>query len=272
MAKIQTVYRNKPGETMNEDELLVKDNLFAVFDGATSIIPFRNKEGKTGGRIGAEIVKEVFSQNNKSLRELAIEANYQLKEKMEHEKIDLKQKEGLWMVGAVVVRLLDREAEFFQISDCFILAIFKNGSFQQFPRVIINRDLETLRLWERLAAQKIKNIRAEIREQNTKVRREANVTYGFLTGEKAAERFFEFGKIPLKNVKSLVLFTDGLLIPKKIVDEPENWPLFIELYRKSGLEGIANYVRRMEETDPYCWQYPRLKQYDDIAAIGIDFY
>lgn len=123
-----------------------------------------------------------------------------------------------------------------------------------------------------LAAQKVKNIRAELIEQIIKVRREANVTYGFLTGEKEAERFFELGKIPLANVRSLVLFTDGLLIPKRDVEKPEKWPLFVKLYQSGGLEGLADYIRELEKTDPYCWKYPRLKQHDDMAAIGIDFF
>ena len=34
---------------------------------------------------------------------------------------------------------------------------------------------------------------------------------------------------------------------------------------------IKDFVRSLEKDDPKCWEYPRYKQYDDIAAISISF-
>ena len=69
--KIQKIYSQGSGKT-NEDVLLIKKNLFAVFDGATSLVGYADKIGKTGGRIAAEIAKDIFSKNSGSLKNLAI--------------------------------------------------------------------------------------------------------------------------------------------------------------------------------------------------------
>ena len=56
---IPKIYDKGSGK-INEDELLIKDNLFAIFDGASSLIPYENEKGETGGKIAAEIAKKSF--------------------------------------------------------------------------------------------------------------------------------------------------------------------------------------------------------------------
>ncbi len=43
---VQKIY-DKGSRKINEDEMLIKDNLFAVFDGATSLVPYTNLKYKT---------------------------------------------------------------------------------------------------------------------------------------------------------------------------------------------------------------------------------
>lgn len=266
---IQKIYSKGSGE-LNEDELLVRDDIFAVFDGATGLVEFINQGGKTGGKLATEIAKEVFSENRRSLKELAILANNRILAEMERIGIDTEQKEALWAISAAVVRLLLEEIEFFQIGDSLILAIYQDGSYKLLTEYL-NQDLETMILWKKLADQEEKNIRPKLQDQIVKVRRETNITYGALNGEREAIKFFKFGKIGLNNIKSLILFTDGLIIPKEDPEHPDDWLLLVKTYRKSGLQGLLKYVRSLEKEDPYCWRYPRFKQYDDVAAIGINF-
>ena len=266
---IQKIY-DKGSGNQNEDELLIKDNLFGVFDGATSIAKFTNDEGKTWAKIAAEICKDVFSNNNKSLEQLTIEANQAIWDEMNKYKIDITKKEELRGSAIATIKLLGDEAEFLTIGDCLILAIFKDGTHKLLAP-LDDHDWESMKMRKKFADKKIKDIRSELKDQFLKVRRESNIKYGVLNWETDAIKFLEIWKINLENVKSLILFTDGLFIPKKNPDDEENWDLFVQLYQKSGLDGILHHVRSLEESDPNCWEYPRFKQYDDVAAIGIDF-
>ena len=264
---IQKIYDKGSGKL---DDILIKDNLFVVFDGASSLVRFVNKKGETGGKLAAKIAKEIFSKNNKSLKQLAIEANNNILEAMKKEGIDMNQKEALWSTSLAAVRLKNNEVEFFSIGDCLILALFKNGSHKLLVPYL-DHDLETMIKWKKLANRKVRNIWRVLKQQIDKVRKEANIKYGCLNGQKEALKFFRYGKVTLKNIESIILFTDGLFIPKENPKEREKWELFVKLYQDHGLVGVLKYVRSLEKLDPNCWKFPRFKQHDDIAAIGIDF-
>jgi len=266
---IQKVY-SKGSRRLNEDALLIKGNIFGVFDGSSSLVKFVDKKGRTGGKIASTITKKVFSQDNKSLQELAVEANLEIKRQMEREKIDVSKKENLWGTKVAVVRIKNKEAECFQIGDSLIFIIRKDG-FNKLLFGYKNHELETLKKWKKISEKKVKNIWNVLENQLIKTRRKVNVSYGCLDGEKEAAKFFNYQKVKLKNIKSIILFTDGLFLLKKDPSESDNWDAFTKIYNKSGLKGILKKIRDLENKDPYCWDYPRLKKHDDIAAIGIDF-
>lgn len=268
--KVQELYDKGSGK-INEDELLIKDNLFAVFDGMSSLVPYHNKEGETGGKLASRTAKEIFAKNNKSLKELAIEANRKILDDMKKEDINTNKKESLWSTFVAVIRLEDEIAQFFQIGDCLIIKINKNGEYK-LVTPYYNHDVNTLLLWKQLAKQGITNLWDSVKYHTDKVRREMNINYGTMNGEPEAINFFNIGEVPLKNIKSLILFTDGLFIPKEHPEKPEDWDLFVKLYQESGLKGLLEYVRAIEKADPNCIKYPRFKQHDDVAAIGISFF
>jgi serine/threonine protein phosphatase PrpC len=254
----------------NEDDFLIKENLFAVFDGASSLVKFRNEKGETGAKIAAKIAKNVFSKNGKTLRQLALETNDVIYREMKRYNINTIMKEERWSTSLAAVRIEKGKVEYLTIGDCLILFIYNNGSH----RLLVpyhDHDLETMKKWKTLADKKVQSIQDELKEQTVKVRRETNIKYGALNGEKDAIRFLNIGYIDLKGVNSIILFTDGLLIPKEGPEDPEDWDLFIQLYQKSGLKGILKHVRSLEKTDPNCWKYPRFKIHDDVAAIRIGF-
>lgn len=267
--KVQQVY-DKGSRKLNEDDLLIQNNLFAVFDGAGSLVDFLNEKGETGGRIAARIAKTVFSNNTKPLKQLAIEANDRILRCMEEEDIDVNRKECLWSTAAAVVKLEGNRAEYFNVGDCVIIKIMKDSSYRLITPYF-NHDLKVMLMWRKLADKKIENIYDELKDLTIEARREMNKTYACLNGSQGAVKFFKTGNIRLRNIRSLILFTDGLFIPKRNPEEPENWSLFVKLYQESGLDGILQHVRSLEKTDPNCWKYPRYKQHDDAAAIGIDF-
>jgi len=266
---IQKVY-DKGSAKLNEDALLIKDNIYAVFDGTTSLVSYLSEKGETGAKIASTIAKNEFSKNTGSLKDLAANANNKINELMIKENIDTKDKLVCWSTCVAAIRLNDTEIEYLVVGDCFILMIFEDNSSKLLVSYL-NFDLENIKEWKKLADKKSDNIFEKLKPQIIKIRRNMNVTYGALNGEKEALNFFNYGKTSLKNIKSILLFTDGLLIPKEDPEEEEVWGLFVKIYQKSGLKGLLRYVRDIEKKDPKCWKYPRYKQHDDATAIAIDF-
>src|SRR3989339_2033162 len=76
----------------SEDLFLVKENLFAVFDGASGMNKYQNAKGHTGGFIAAHIAKKVFSKNG-NLLDLTLTANKQIREEMIKNNINISKKE-----------------------------------------------------------------------------------------------------------------------------------------------------------------------------------
>jgi serine/threonine protein phosphatase PrpC len=267
--KITHIY-DKGSAVMNEDDFLIKDNLFVVFDGATCVAGKKEINGKSVAKLAAEIVKEEFSHNDASLLDLAEHANNTLRDAMEKEGINLSKKEELWSTTVAAVRMGDADLEYLNISDSLVLAIMEDGSYKLMTSHH-DHDMEMMIQWKKLATQKIKNIRAELAEKMILLRKRANVDYGVLNGEKKALDFCQHGRFSLKGVKTLLLFTDGIFLPKEDPQALPDWEKFALLYQKGGLQGLLMYVRDLQKTDQYSWKYPRYKQHDDVAAIAIDF-
>ncbi len=254
-----------------EDTYLIKENIFGVFDGFNSLNKFIDKEGKTGGLIAAATARDIFSENDKNLNQLTIEANQKIKEKMFEHNVDTNQKRNLWGTIFAVGRVTNDSFEWVQIGDSLILVIYKDNSF----KLLIDdydHDKEVLKIWKELANQKKENIRDLIdKGPLTELRNKMNVTYGCLTGEDEAIEFIKSGIEKLENIKHILLFTDGIIIPKKNPSEEDDWDTFVRIFLDGGFKGVKDFVRNLEKDDPKCWKYPRYKQYDDITAISISF-
>jgi len=255
-----------PGSS-NEDSYLIKDNIFGVFDGFGRD-NYRDENGKSGGLLASEIVRDTFSKNDKPLKVLAEEANEKIEEKFN----DLNLKNHPWSAVWAAVRLKENFFEWVQLADSLILVIYENGSFKL---LVDDYDLDgrILPLWVELAEKKEKNIMQVLMARGVfdKLNSEVNKTFGAMNGQKEALSFMKSGREDLKNIKHILLFTDGIFLPKKDPAAPDDWNLFVKLFLEGGLEKVKNYVRNIEESDPYSWKCPRFKQYDDITAISISF-
>lgn len=252
-----------------EDSYLIKDNLFAVFDGFNSLDKFVDQQGVTGGLIAATIAKDVFSRNEGTLENLAVEANRKIREKMTDSNIDVKNKSSLWGTIMAAIRIKRNSFDWIQLADSLILVILKDNSYKLLVEDF-DHDGEVLKIWKGLAKQKKENIRGIIGSGPLiELRAKANETYGVLNGEEKAINFLKTGEENLTSIKHILLFTDGLMIPKEDPLGKDDWELFVKLFLQGGLENVKNFVRNLQKDDPKCWKYPRYKQHDDIAAISI---
>ncbi len=267
----------------NEDCLVIQDNIFGVFDGATSLDKQTFGRGETGGEIASATARSVFRQNHFPLARLARQANREIKEQMILNGVDISRKENLWSTSAAVVRITEDGMEWVQTGDAMILLVYDNGDH----KVLVDRpdhDFETLTLWKELVREMgcpdrnedlmpkpLSAARKALAPQIKKVRLGMNQAYGVLNGEKEAENFLNRGNQSLDNVKHILLFTDGLTIPCTQVTQTKNYAPLVKEFLGLGLEGLKNRIRKTEQKDPHCLAFPRFKCHDDIAAIALTF-
>lgn len=266
---VNKIYEKGSGK-LNEDNFIIKKNLFGVFDGAGDLNKWRSKSGKTGGYLASFIAKSVFEKNNDSLINHAINANKKINSEMLSAGIDINKKINRWSTAIAVVRINKNNFDWVQIGDSLILVIYRNGKHRLVSKHL-DHDEKLLTIWKKLANKKVENIWAKISKRSIKLRETMNIKYGTLNGEKEMLKFLKYGKNGLKNIKHIILFTDGFFIPKNDPKEKEDWNKFVKLFNKGGLKKIRTHIRSIEKKDKQCWKYPRYKQHDDMTSISISF-
>lgn len=265
--KAETLYEQGTG-TINEDAVVISGNLFGVFDGATSLDKTTFEKGATGGYLASATAREIFRSNNGSLLDLASKANTAIQKKMVAKGVNVARKENRWSTCAAVGRIENDTFHWVQSGDSLILVIYDDGSHALLVQDW-DHDAETLKMWKETESQRSGSILDEMKEQIRKVRAGMNVHYGVINGEEKALEFLRHGSVQLKGVTHILMFTDGLFIPREDPVPPAEFKQLVSLFLTSGLQGIRNAIRAMEKDDPECRKYPRFKTHDDIAAIAL---
>ncbi|OHB19760.1 MAG: hypothetical protein A2854_03865 [Parcubacteria group bacterium RIFCSPHIGHO2_01_FULL_56_18] len=258
---------------VNEDAMVVGTTRFGVFDGVSSRSGYVDEHGQTGGYLAANIAKKIFETSTDSLIETALAANTKIEDTMKDMSIDITKKENRWGTTMAVVDINQSEGEFewAQVADSLIIVIHKDGSLKQLIQDDYDHDRKIMVLWKGLADTQAENIRNKLDYDIRQLRQDVNVTFGVLNGEGSVSKFIRSGKESLDTVAHILLFTDGLIIPKEDPNAIDDFSMAVRLFQEGGLIHIRDYIREIENTDPNCWKYPRYKKSDDIAAIAISF-
>lgn len=254
---------------INEDFLVIEENLFGVFDGATSLTADRYEDGHTGGFLASSLAGEEFRKNCGTMEELAERANRQIWNGMAERNVNLSCKRNLWSTSAAVVRIHDGMMEWAQIGDCRIVCVYETGHYE-FLCDCPEQDVETLTMWKEVGKATDTPIGIAMHEQIARVRSRMNLDYGVFNGEPEALDFLNTGTHDLSGVSNIMMFTDGLLIPCENPCEERDFDKQISLFRQGGLGKVRDYIRDIEATDSNCLTYPRFKIHDDIAAIALE--
>ncbi|SCY48204.1 protein phosphatase 2C domain-containing protein [Desulfoluna spongiiphila] len=265
----ETIHDQGTG-AMNEDAVRVNGTLFGVFDGATSLNGKTFDSGATGGYLAATTAGDIFSRNDGPLMDLAHRANAAIRCMMLENGVDVTCKENLWSTSAAVGRIEGDRFHWVQSGDSPILAIYEDGSCDLLATGD-DHDLETLKLWKETAASRTGSILDELKDQIRKVRSGMNITYGVMNGEAQAMDFLNHGSVSLEGIKHILLFTDGLFIPREDPEAGMDFKTLVSLFLAGGLQAVKHHVRSVEHTDPGCRRYPRFKTHDDMAAIALSF-
>lgn len=267
--KINTVYEQGDWR-INEDQLFVWDNLFAVFDGATSLNKFINPDWKTWGYLASLTAKEIFanSEKGKSLDELIALSNKKISEIMNRHNVDRSKAENRWSTWFAAVRINWDILEWSQIADCIILIINEDNSYKL---LIEDYDLdkeimiEWKNLWNISKNEKLKIIFSKIIE----LKKKQNIDYWVLNGEDNFNNLLRSWTVNLKWVKHILLFTDWLIPLNENPEQNDNFSNFVKDFLEKWLLYTKEKQRILEDLDPECNKYPRYKRHDDIAAISI---
>jgi serine/threonine protein phosphatase PrpC len=262
--------RTEPGSgAVSEDALLVAADRWGVFDGATSLVPFADERGRTGGALAAAIAREAFAAGGSApLVELAREANLRIAEAMRAHGVDASLPAHRWGTTASVVRAEGDELAWLSIGDGSIVLVRDDGSHAALGREP-DHDVETKKLRARLGPMSAGEARRRLEPSIAQIRARANVAYGVLNGDPRAEAFLQHGRVRPSGLRAVLLFTDGLLLPKADPEAGDDLGALVALYGRGGLDAMLAAVRALEAEDPEGWRYPRLKPRDDVTVIAV---
>lgn len=263
----QSILEQGSGD-MNEDVLFEQRNVYGVFDGATSLDGHRFQGGLTGGLLAATTAARAFQKSDCTLDLTAQEANQRIRELQLLDGAGLPERHTLWSTSCAVVRLAGNQLEYCQTGDAVIMLVLRDGTYRVIsPDVDIDR--ETLHIWKNMQVESGMRIQEVLADQIRNVRLGMNISYGVLNGEPEALDFIRHGYEDLTDVSDILLFTDGLHLPRENPLAEHDWQSFVTLYRRGSLTAVRDHVRRLQQQDPECRKYPRFKVHDDIAAIAI---
>ncbi|MDE1810917.1 MAG: protein phosphatase 2C domain-containing protein [Candidatus Micrarchaeota archaeon] len=262
---------DKGSGRLNEDALLCAPNkgLFAVFDGATSLIPFQDGEGRTGAYLASHIASRAFDEVGGDLKHLVSKANLAVRSAMLQEGVDVTNKLSQWTTTVAAVKVKYNSFDWVQVADTNILVIYENGTHKLLVKDY-DHDTDSNIMLKQLVKDGVKDIWAGMLDQFKRNRMNSNVTYGFIAGEKEV-KFVHSGTESLVGVSDVILFSDGLLFPKEDPTAPDDIKRIARSYGKGGLEGWLSEVRALEASDPGMRKYLRFKPQDDATAVAVTF-
>lgn len=265
-----------------EDETIVNEGLalYGVIDGATSLEPYRGRNGETGAYLAAQIVKQAFeSESDKSIeiQDLAIKANAILSQSMHEAGIDTRNKAALWSCALACIKINEHTIDYVQAADCMIIARYTDGGIRLLTRdqVAVVGKLSMALYDSYIAEGKTHNEAVTlIKPQLAENRFRANQANGYtvLNGEAELATFLEHGTINRNGLEALYVMSDGMFLPSLYYkNEAEQWIKTIEYIDKLSLEGYVNWLIAEEQADRECIKYKRFKISDDKTAIKITF-
>ncbi|MCZ8511594.1 protein phosphatase 2C domain-containing protein [Paenibacillus filicis] len=265
---------------MNEDALIVnsKDNVYGVADGATSLTDYRNASGHTGGYIAAHILASTFQQVPLAARleEVVTQANDTLRKSMLEAGVDIADKRQLWSAAFVLFRVNDTYIDFVQAGDCMLFAKYMDGTYRRVTHdQVAHADRITLQKRREAIVQGITDpakIREYVYPTLCENRRKANTCEGYavLNGEPGLSRYLEAGRLSRARLTRLYAITDGLFHCLADVNPDETWTKMLADIDSQSLDTYVANLVRMEQGDPDCSKYPRLKISDDKTGIVLD--
>lgn len=251
----------------NEDRFLIKNNLFAVIDGASGLTTEQKKGvGTNASRLAGFVKKELSKFKGEDfisfLNDLSIKA---LK--------DGHDVETSCGISAVIVD--GTNIHLFVIGDCSIILKNKNNEVHTFKQRELCK-LDEIAVNEMIFIAKEENIsikqaRERINDLLIKHRLMKNTKNGYSIFCPSNNPNFVVDHYVLnkKDIKSIVLCTDGF---SQCYDKLDVLNNETQLFTTTlSIKEICKKIQQISKSDKNFNKYPRFKLFDDTTAIKIDF-
>ncbi len=272
-------YKGRPNEDQYCLEYRDGTLLAGVFDGGTDLVGYKNKEGQNGAYLAATIAKRFFEKDYWDYEELwhldfaARKANEALRDAMLDAGISLRRRRNLWNTTLSIVRINNGHMSYVQLGDSPIIIFYRDKTYKVIDEEK-DHNSKSLRMWTRLLSQGVENPAqdSQMQEQLLETRARAGKDYGALNGDPQSMEFVKLGIEPLEKIDRIILLTDGWILRPKYFEAREQ--LYMPIISacsdpKKGLLWLLRDIRRKENLDPQCSEYPRFKKHDDMTAIEI---
>lgn len=251
----------------NEDRFVVSKNLFAVIDGATGLNEVNQDNKATSASLLSSFVKSHLTKYKgndvaeflRSLSVLAIKNGH-------NEDTSC---------GISIVKICDKNIEFYSLGDCSILYQYKNGNVGSFGQTKLPK-LDEIALKQMIDYAKsngvsIKKAREHINDTLKKHRALKNTPDGYWVFAPSSQPNFIVDKLVLQKdeIQSIIICSDGFAECYNLLNIFEDERQLFE--SDLSIKDICLKVQQVAKSDKDYNLYPRFKLFDDTTAIRLDF-
>ena len=263
-----------PAGKVNEDAWGTAHGAVWVIDGATDVGPERYCPGPTDAAWFAASV----SRHLEDVRFAEVSVPLALTQALKRSKAALINTGGRLPPGRhgptasiAVASTCTGDLEIGILGDCKAIAVGIDGSVTVYgtsPITALDRELtravQQLRERGLTEVELARRVAALVREERSRANQEGG--YWILDINGFGVPFLELQRLPGSEIESLLLLTDGFY---RLVDTYRAYTdqSLARAISLRGLESLIGELRCIEEADPTCTRYPRVKPKDDATAV-----
>lgn len=280
IARIDALYSQGTADH-REDGFVVNPPFLGVIDGFSA--PYHYKmfpllfNGGSGGEMVRRVTLETFySAVTSSVEDLILQANQRIAEAQMSHGISDKEADLLSGASFVFANLSDSSLEIIQGGDCLAVWGYRSGKFgatKNQAYLHVSKNLEII-------ADLMKKHGGDAREMWVEFspilsgRRRQDINnpkseagYAVLNGQATIRDCWQKSQIPAKNIKYILLFSDGF-IPYHLTENTKDMAEYvISLYESGGLDRM---LRRKRKVDKKNSKSSYIAQ-DEATALAITF-
>lgn len=182
---------------------------------------------------------------------------------------------GVPSAGAVMARIVDDELQLLRIGDCSLVVGLRSGEFITMEDELLTvLDANALSELVETAARHGIDARAArplVNDALVANRQRMNTPDGYWVLEPYGKGVPHASvlRVPLGEVRDLLLMTDGFSSAHDALHLYANAPELLVAVRETGVEKVFGAIEAGFAADPGWNRYPRFKQIDDITALHL---
>src|SRR3989338_627253 len=257
--RVKTIYDSGTAKFL-EDRIVLQPPFFGVLDGVSGLynptIGPRLFEGKSGGQMAVEIVQEVFAHAAVSDELITVvkKANAMLRKFSESQEIGMDRADLLPGMMFIFAKIAENEVEIIQGGDCYAVWEKINGEIGATPNQNFLDEEEKIRKFNNIIKKFRGNLEkswAEYMPLSAKLRIErvnknSQKRLVILNGQPEAENSWYKIILSQRELRTLLLFTDGMIEFDESRNIGEMSKTVIGAYHRQCLAGMLSRIREIE--------------------------